>query len=301
MFWHAETVRRRSAGVVIGIAVLVAVVWPGVTLSARVSAYGYVTSSLVIPQTPEQAKTYGRDIDGDGHVDNAFGQFLAALAAQNLDFQLDTTTAIQDGKLLMLQSLRTRSWKKTKKATWQVLFAKASDAPKFDGTGTFHVDGSAPSSRRLRATIRKHHVKTKAGDIPIELELGGMVTLRLKSAVISATCSRSGCSNGRVSGVITKSNLDNQVIPQLAVQFSAIVARDCPGPGPGTCADNSAGKTLQALFDSNSDLVISSVELAQSPLMQTLLAPDIDLNHDGKRDALSIGLGFETVRAKLLR
>jgi hypothetical protein len=295
------SVRKWSVGVVLGIALFVAVAALGATLSARVPAHGYVTSSLAMPTTPQQANAYGRDVDGDGHVDNALGQFLAALTTQDLDFQSETDTAIQSGQLLMLNSLRTRSWKKTKKATWQVFYAKPTDSPKFDGTDVFKVDGSGPISRRLRATIRKHSVKTKAGSIPVELDFGSIVTLHLKSGEIFATCSSTGCTNGRITGVVTRQDVNTQLIPQLAVAFSAIVARDCPGPDVSSCVGGSTGKTLQQLFDANDDLVISTAELQENNLIQVLLSPDIDTNHDHHPDALSFGLGFETVPAKLVR
>ena len=292
------TVRKWAAGVVLGVAVCIAVAMPPSSLSARPPERGYVTSTLALPETPNQANTYARDINGDGHLDNAFGQFLATLASQNLDFQSDTVDAIFGGKLLMLHSLRTPSWKKTTKATWRVLFAKPA-VPKFDGTDVLKVNASGPSSLLLRATVRNHRVKTRAGSVPVQLALGDIVTLRLKSGVIAATCSRSRCSQGRITGAITKQELDSHTIPQLAAAFTARVAHDCPGPGPDSCG--SEGQILQQLFDTDDDLVISSAELSENSFVQALLSPDLDLNHDGELDALSVGLGFETVRAKLVR
>jgi len=281
---------------------VVAATMPGATLSARLPPqHGYVTSVIQIPTSPQQVNAFGRDINGDGRVDNALGQFFAALEAQNLDFEGDTTTAIDGGQLLMLHALRTPSFKKTKKATWQVLYAKPTAAPKFDGNDKLTVDGSAPSSIRLRATILRNRVRTAAGTIPVELDLGGILVLHLQKGVIFATCSQTTCSNGRITGVVTKGDLDNLLIPQLAVLFSAAVAHDCPGPGPESCTNGSTGQTLQELFDANDDLVITSAELSQNSFFEALLAPDIDLNHDGKPDAISVGFGFDTVRAKIVR
>lgn len=293
--------RKRSSGLVLGLAVVAALAVPAVTLSARTAEYGYVTSTLAIPTTSQQAIAYGRDINGDGKVDNGLGQFFLALESQNLDLQSDTATAIQGGQLLMLHSLQTPSFTKTKKATWQVSFAKSTSSPDFSGGGVFTVDGTASSSTRLPATIRHHHVETSLGTIPVELDLGGgIITLWLQKAVIFATCSRSGCSHGRITGAVTEQDIATKFIPVLAAQFSAIVARDCPGPGPASCVDGSTGKTLQSLFDTNGDLVITSAELSQNALIQSLLAPDVTLTHP-RAKALSVGLGFKTVRAKLVR
>ncbi len=274
---------------------------PSATFSAAVPTHGYVTSTLAIPTTPAAAAAYGRDIDRDGRVDNALGHFFEALAQQNLDFQSATDSAVQSGQLLMLDSLRTPSWKKTKKATWQVFFANATATPNFSGGGTFTVNPDAPRSLRLRATVRRHHVQTAAGTIPVEFAFGGVMRLSLRKAEIFATCSSTRCTNGRINGVITKQDVDTELIPELAVQLSALVARDCPGAGPDTCVGGSVGQTLQSIFDGNNDLVISKDELSGSALIQAVFAPDIDLNHDGQKDGLSAGFGFGAVRAKLVR
>jgi hypothetical protein len=42
-------------------------------------------------------------------------------------------------------------------------------------------------------------------------------------------------------------------------------------------------------------------ELRQNQLIKALLAPNIDLNHDGKPGGLSVGFGLVNVRAKLVR
>ena len=44
--------------------------------------------------------------------------------------------------------------------------------------------------------------------------------------------------------------------------------------------------------------MISTSELTQNQLIKALLAPDVALRHHGKRDGVSFGLGFTSVRAK---
>jgi hypothetical protein len=65
---------------------------------------------------------------------------------------------------------------------------------------------------------------------------------------------------------------------------------------------------MQALFDTNDDLVISADELRDNSLMQSLLAPDLDLfkgngkpGQNGKPDSLSLGIAFDAVHAHLVR
>jgi hypothetical protein len=298
------SVRKRSLGVGLGVAVSVALVLPASTLSARSATHGYVTSSLELPTTSAQAKAYGRDIDGDGHVDNTLGQLFVALTAQNIDFQSPLDAEIQNnGHILMLHVLRTPSFTKTKKATWQVLFAQATgSAPDFSGGGTFTVDATAPHSRVVRATVKRHRVQTAVGAFPIRIDLlGDNLSLNLDRAEIFATCSKTGCTSGRITGAVSQHDINTKFIPVLAGALTGIVSQDCPGPGPASCTSGSTGQTLQSLFDANNDLTISTSELSQNQLIKALLAPDIRLKHHGKRDGLSFGLAFASVRAKIVR
>jgi hypothetical protein len=300
---------RRVITIVFALAVSTAIVVLAAAVSAsKTKKYGYVTSELRMPTDSAQAKSYARDIDGDGHKDNAFGAFIAAVAQQNVDFQGRVNQDIADGDLLMLHELRTPSFVHTKKATWQVMYAEQTPTPDFSGSGSFAV-ASGPSSPRLPAKIKNHHVKTAAGNIPLRLDLfGGIFTLKLKKAKVFATCSKPSCSNGRINGAITVQQINTVMLPKLAAQLTAIVTRDCPGPDASSCQADSEGKNYQELFDTNNDLTITTQELQDSPFVQVLLAPDLDLvkgngkpGQDGVNDAMSIGVGFEAVRAHLVR
>lgn len=290
-------------------AVAAVVALPGATLSARVATSGYVTSSLTLPRNPTEANALGRDIDHNGKVDNAFGQFVAALASSGgVDVAGATQSAVDAGKILMLHSVRTvttknrKTRKTTKRTTWQVLYAQQTESPDFSGAGVFTVDKNALRSLLLRAHVKNHHVQTAAGSIPIALDFGGgAFTLHLTAAQIDATCTASGCTNGRITGVITGPEIVASLLPEVADQFTAIVARDCPGPDSSSCASGSSGQTMESIFDLNHDLAITAAELQQNALIQSLFSPDIDTNHDSKKDALSVGVGFETVKAKIKR
>ncbi len=292
----------RRKGFAVAAVAVVAVAIPAITFSATRTAHGYVASAIAIPANSSEAMSLGRDINGDGHPDNALGQFFAALAVSGLDFRSATQDAVTNGDLLMLGSLRARSLVKDKKATWQALYAKPAHPPDFSGAGSFTVDPVAPRSSILRARIKKHHVTTAAGSIPVELDFGaGIATFWLREAEVSATCTRSRCSNGRITGVITHADLENVLLPQLAAQFTAIVARDCPGPGAVSCVSSSEGATLESLFDTNDDLQITTVELQQNSLLKAVLASDIATKRHHKPDALSAGFGFISVKAKISR
>lgn len=287
-----------SAGAVLG----------AVALAAKAPERGYVSSALAVPTSNTEARSLGRDIDHDGSEDNRFGQFTAVLASQGIDAQGAVASAVTGGDLLMLHSLRTPSLTKTKKATWQVQYAKPTAAPDFSGSGSFTA-ATEPRSRMLPAKIKNHRVTTAAGAIPVRLTVGGGIfTLKLTNAKLFATCSKTGCTDGRINGVVTTQQLNTELVPKLAEQFTLIVTRDCPGSDHTSCAAGSSGAQLQSMFDANDDLVISAEELQTNPLVQSILAPDLDLvrangkpGQDGVPDAMSAGIGFEAVKARLVR
>lgn len=288
----------RRKGLALAAVAVVAVAIPAVTFSATGTAHGYVASAIELPTSSSEAKSLGRDINGDGHPDNALGNFFAVLAISGLDLQSATQDAVKSGDLLMLGSIHTRSLVKDSKASWRVLYAKPSAPPNFSGAGSFRVDPVAPASSRLPARIKKHHVTTVAGSIPVELDFGaGIATFWLRNAEVSATCKLSHCSKGRITGVIMQTDVKNVLLPQLASQFTAILTRDCPTAM--TCADGSEGNTLEQLFDANKDDQISAAELQQNSLIKAVLVPDIATKKHHKPDAISAGFGFTSVKAKI--
>jgi len=277
--------------------------------SSGAKEYGYVTTQITLPATNTQVDAYARDIDRDGRRDNGLGQIFATLSQQGLDFQTDLDAAVERGDLLMLHSLRTRSFKKTTSATWQVLFAEPTANPDFSGFGSFTVSSAASRSSKLTARIAKHSVKTATGTLPLRLDLMGLsLDLTLKKGRIFATCSPSSCSDGRINGTITVEEVDTYLLPELSEHFTALVQRDCTMPGQpgGGCADGTTGKTIFNLFDQNDNLVITQLEIQDNSLAP--LVPDLDLakangkpGRDGVEDAFSVGIGFAGVRAQLVR
>jgi hypothetical protein len=274
--------------------------WPG---------HGYVTKKTTLPTTNAEAHALGRDIDGDGERDNVVGKVLAALSPQGLDVNTAMADAIESGRILMLHSLRTSSLANSRDATWQVRYGKPKSNPDFSGSGSFVAPAGAPHSLRLDATIKDHVVKTQAGTIPVRLDIGaGTFLLTLRKAKIVAKCYRGRCSNGVITGGVTATQIDGVFIPELAQLMQALVAGDCPGPGPDSCTPGSTGETVQELFDTNDDLVITEDEVRNHPIVQAILAPDLDFydadgyaGTDGVDDAISFGFGFAAVRARLVR
>jgi hypothetical protein len=301
--------QRAIAAAIVALTLTAGLVMSSTALSAKAKKYGYVSSALRLAVTNAEAREYGRDFNRDGERDNRLGQVFATLASQGLDLTGMLGESVAEGDLLMLHSLKTPSFSKTRDASWQVLYAEPTPAPDFSGSGSFTIDESAPTSSRLPTKIKNNKVTTGAGDISVQLDLGtGLFPVNLIAAKVFATCAKPSCTDGRINGALTADDVDVVLIPELAQHFSIIVTRDCPGPTPSSCMADSEGKTMQGLFDENDDLVISADEVRENALIQSLLALDLDLKkangnpgQDGEGDALSFGIGFEAVRAQLVR
>jgi hypothetical protein len=278
----------------------------GVSQAAVAPEHGYVTNSMQLPTTNTQAANLGRDVDGNGTRDNRLGQFFASLAGLGFDLPAAQSQAIATGEVVMLHSLRAPTLTTTTNATWQVWYDQPTPSPNLTGTGTFTVSAIQPHSPRLAATIKNHHVQTAAGSIPVLLDLGGdPFELPMTKAKIVATCEGGGCTDGKLTGVLTKQQINDTLIPGMVATFNPLVQRDCPGPGPTACMADSTGKTVQAFFDTNDDMVVTEQEVKAS---SSFLKPDLDLvkangapGKDGVKDAISFGFGFTTRHATLVR
>jgi len=77
-------------------------------------------------------------------------------------------------------------------------------------------------------------------------------------------------------------------------------------PGcPSACTPGSSAALVESLFDADHDGTITVEEVRESPVIQQLLAPDLDLldaagafrpDADGVRESLSVGVGFSCVK-----
>lgn len=281
----------------------------GISNAVEVREHGYVTNAVKLPATTTEAATLGRDLDGDRRRDNRLSRVFIALAGEGVDVAPALSDSIARGDTLMLHSLRTPSLANTKNATWQVWHAAPTADPDLTGTGTFALATDQPRSARLAATIKNERVQTAAGAVPVRLDIGsGAFDLRMKKAKLIAYCNRQGCGGGRLSGAVPAQQVEKRLIPAVSELLTTIVVQDCTGGGPESCMSGSTGQRLLALFDSNDDMTVSDDEVRDSDLLGSVLAPDLDLvkangkpGQDGVNDAVTFGLGFTTVRAKLVR
>jgi len=272
---------------------------------ARAAADGpftdFVSNAIVLPTNAPMAHDLAFDLDGDGAVDNAFGNFLTVLGAQNLSVQSFMDGAVQTGSIVLVHRLQANDLATDPTVSWQVWLGQIGGTPKFDGTDLVTPLPGGPTDAAVFGAITTGQFATTVpGPVSIQLVLAsGPIRLDLHDARISATVSSAGCGEGRLGGALLATDVQSVFLPALAADFQTVVERDCPS---ATCMPGSEGAALETLFDADHDGTITASELATNTLIATVLVPDLDLQdgaghpgHDGVADALSLGIGFTCV------
>ena len=264
--------------------------------------------TLAIPATNAEASVHAIDLNGDGAADNAFGAVLSALTSGlDTDVPGATSAGVALGTIVHLVELRSSDAAfaddAAATATWHV--GEATPAPPlFEGSDTFRFDGGFAPARFVAPLLAgsftsANPVTTTAPvELTVRVILGGVpVALPLQGARLKFVVTPTGLAQGQVNGSIRKSDIDTIFVPALAVTLNGIVQAD---------PQSATAMTLRGLFDTNpADGVISIDEVATSPLMVSILAPDVDIRDangnyapnpaNTSRDALSLGFGFTAV------
>ena len=195
-------------------------------------------------------------------------------------------------------------------------------AHQFSGSAMFTLDANAPTNTPLAGAIVGGTMTAGPGDLTLPLVIFGaqpiwvnLIGAKVKATDISATAigSTTGTqpnttSSGGVTfgGAVTTTELDNTVIPAMAMQFGSTIAMECPGcPGGSSCTytnnpscncpNGSTAATLLGLFDTNHDCAVSAMEVENNSLIMSLLTPDVTING---MPALSLGFNVTAVGAE---
>lgn len=267
----------------------------------------FVNSSLKIGTNANEATALAfADLDGAGSAkDNALGIFLANLNAQ-LMLDMALATAVNDGSIVILHSVRADDITSDSTASWQVWLGDAQAMPKFDGTGQFTVASNAPRDAIVQGSIAAGKFTGQASQISLELSLvEGSAPLRVKlNAVhLEASVTTSTITSGRLAGAISTQELNDNVVPALAGLLDARIGADA---GCRTDEDmcEAGNKIIRQYFDiSPKDGTISVAEVRDNPLLLTVFTPDVDVllangqaGHDSINESVSIALGFSGVK-----
>ena len=251
-------------------------------------SHEYVTDSLSFGANQLEVSRNGFDLNNNGVSDNVVGAFLVTLSTV-YDFNAPIAASLEEGDVVMLHTLRARSFERDPAATWRISYGEPTADP-------------ALTSSRLAGAIDAGRFAGGPGAIPLKLSLvsgDAPIQLDLMGAQLEATCDPTACS-GKLGGGISVDQADEVLIPAIASALQTVIDASCP------TACSPAAANILNLFDANRDQMVSAGELRASFLVQLLLlSPDLDLlkrngrpGRDGVRDSVSVGLGF-TAKAAL--
>lgn len=268
-------------------------------------ATNYVRSYLVNNVLLPLARTdYAIDVDGDNLVDNRFGQILGALAGQGMDLVGPMQAAIVSGSIVHLVHLQSTDASfnndPVAQATWCIGVPTATP-PLFNGTD--NVSCADPSGIFVAPLSNGSFISpspvttTNPVSLDIELAIGATyVTLPVLNARLSFAVDAAGhMQSGQINGSIPHTDFMNTFPPALAAMCNASIQSD-PSSDTATSCEQLFDTGCNGFPGYAGDNQIEVCEITESPLIQTLLAPDVQVA-DGATsvDANSIGIGFTAI------
>ncbi len=263
----------------------------------------YVIAKITLPVGAAQL---AYDLDGDGHPDDALGSIVSAVDALALAPQAATDAAVASGQLsFLLEQISTDAAQQsaTNAGARLTLAVPPATTPRFDGGDEYVVDPNAKLGEFVGDIVAGVFTSQDPASTlaPIELTLAlplvqgePPLLLPLVAARVTFKHEANGrLSAGQLNGAIRKTDLDGAVLPTVAKLVTQQLA-----------LGNASGL---ATFDSNGDHVVTAAELAEHPLIQGLLAPDVAIfdsagafnpdPHAPEKDCISLGVGFTAVTA----
>lgn len=265
--------------------------WDGAKPKAALQV---IVSTIALPSSTLLSQTYAFDIDGDGKVDNGLGSVLGLLGTIGVTVSLDATinAQISSGTLLILGEFLGSSIVTDPNLLVQLHAGADTDSNpqnNLTGSGVLTVATGSPKNSILKGQVATGALTAGPADIPMLLpfSLGAALVANVKKAQMKGTLSSAGVANGVMGGAIPQTEVVNTLLPAVASQINHMYN--------DPLMDASVKATIKLIFDVNGDGVVSTAEVMGNALVTTFLAPDVDTDKNGTKDALSFGLGFTAV------
>jgi hypothetical protein len=286
----------------------------------------YVLNTLTLPQ---QRTDFALDLNGDGRLDDALGNLVGALAANNLDLQAGLDAAVAAGEEIVLLDLEANDLQSSSCAAAHLqMGADPAPPPAFDGTDVLTTDPAFPGGAFRGALTGGAFVAespaTTTRPVSMSLELPlfpGVAPVRLDLVGAHLEFVRSGglVTGGRLHGALRNADVQSVFVPGLAASLNAVVVANPGGTtaqqilaifDTGGTAETACSTTCRNLDGSCAvahDGAISTCEVATNPIIRNVLNPDVQLFDAGgsyrpnpantTKDSFSVGLGFTAVPA----
>jgi hypothetical protein len=264
----------------------------------------YVVDRLWLPTTPELAREFALNLDGDesNRGDNMLERIFAYLgdAFPDLDPQGWTDDAIETGSEVYLNRVRASALTTaTGVGLWFYLGS-------LDGDAGFTVDPESPASAKVTGQIVGGQLTAGPGTLTIGIDIGSGQPLELNiiGARVTGNVTEDGIGSEEAPALLGGALLKDDLVEELGGHFQLMLWSDCDANC--NCASGSKGAVVRDHVDENSDCMLTPAELEQSYLMRQISVPDVDLldedgnfnpRDDGVLDGIAIGLAFTSVGA----
>jgi hypothetical protein len=299
---------------------------PDVTMVSTMNPVQFVANTLVVPMDRMQ---FGMDLNGDGKVDNQLGNIIGALSANNLNTQDGVDQSVCKGSVVLgvkvtsgdstyQNDQETGALAQVGKSfnyTGPTMCTTGAGGPKYDGTDTFMLDssfsGAQFAGRIANGLYSSNSPVTTTHPVEIKLQLplvsgAAPVSLDIIGAHIQFRVSSSGLMSGQINGAIKSTDVQNTIIPNVAMLLDQRVTANPTG---------STEKQILQIFDIGctgmpqlkGDGHIAVCEVADNSIIKNVLNPDVQMfdaagNYhpnpaNTTKDSLSLGLGFTGVKA----
>lgn len=270
----------------------------------------YLVDSVAFPTTNTQAIAYGIDLDGDNHVDNQFGAVLSVLSGQGMDWQAPMSNAVSTGGVVHLLGLQSTDAAFVNDPAAQADWYVGNPMPGllFDGTDSPTIDNSFTPGTYIAAlsggSFTSPAPATTVNPVSLMFNMAlilpdNVIALPMQGTRLAFSPNDPGHIQGQINGCILDEDVQTRLIPAMANAWETIVQSD-----PGS----SESMGVKALFDTGcsgqpefaNDGHIEFCEVQESPLIQTLFAPDVLIDSNGHygpggTGALSFGFRFTAV------
>jgi hypothetical protein len=257
----------------------------------------YLVDDLVLPLAKSD---YAIDLDGDDAVDNSLGQILGALASSaSFAFQPAMDAAVASGSIVHVVRLQSTDANLANdpaaQATWCVGEPLATP-PLFDGTESVSCDlASGTFVAALSAgNFTSPSPVTTPNPVSLYLTLAfgsSAFTFGVDNARLRFSKDVGGdLQLGQINGSVEHDLFANNFSAGLAARCNESIANDPSGEGAG--CKNVFDTGCAGSPELSGDGFISFCEVFESPLIEALLAPDVQV---GGQDANSVGIRFTAV------
>lgn len=264
----------------------------------------YLVNDVLLPTTSSLATSYAIDVDGDNHPDNNLGQILAALTGQGIDFAGLMDSAVGSGSIVHVVRLQSTDASlandPSAQATWCVGLPMATP-PLFNGTDNASCAETSGIFVAALAggSFTSPSPATTANPVSLDFELAigvANVVLPVLNARLSFETDAAGnISLGQINGSIPHDEYLNAFGPAIADLCNTSIQND-PTSNMAVSCKSLYDKGCTDFPDYAGDGLIEVCEVVESPYMQSLMAPDVQVADGGALvDANSMGVRFTAI------